>query len=79
MRSRTFDVPADLIVEFAEVVIENGLAASIEGYDSEEDEVSIEVDYEASQKKLMHQLQDKIDDYNEEEEEEEGEEDEDDD
>jgi hypothetical protein len=79
MRSRTFSVPADLMVEFAEVVIENGLAASIEDYDSEEDEVSIEVDYEASQKKLMHQLQDKIDDYNEEEEDEEGEEDEDDD
>lgn len=39
------------------------LQFSIENYDHDEDEITIEVDYEADQKDLMHELQDKIDDY----------------
>lgn len=66
MRSRSFDVPADLMVEFAKVIVENELDTSIEDYDHDEDEITIEVDYEPEQKKLMHELQDRIDDYYEE-------------
>lgn len=68
MRSRTFEVPSDLMVEFAEVIVENDLSITIEGYDYDEDQITLEVDYEADQKKLMHELQDKIDDYHDEEE-----------
>ena len=68
MRSRTFDVPSDLMTEFAEVIVDNELQASITGYDLDEDIIMLDIDYEADQKKLMHELQDKIDDYYDEEE-----------
>lgn len=61
-------MPSDLMVEFAEVIVENDLSITIEGYDYDEDQITLEVDYEADQKKLMHELQDKIDDYHDEEE-----------
>jgi hypothetical protein len=67
-RTRTFDVPSALMVDFAEVIVDNDLAISIENYDHDEDEITIEIDYEADQKDLMHELQDKIDDYYDEEE-----------
>jgi|GEM_PF-6040061 len=67
IRTRTFDVPSALMVDFAEVIVDNDLAISIENYDHDEDEITIEVDYEADQKDLMHELQDKIDDYYDEE------------
>lgn len=63
MRSRTFDVPSDLMTEFAEVIVDNELQANISGYDLDEDIIMLDIDYEADQKKLMHELQDKIDDY----------------
>lgn len=69
MRSRTFDVPSDLMTEFAEVIVDNELQANISGYDLDEEIIMVEIDYEADQKKLMHELQDKIDDYYDEEEE----------
>jgi hypothetical protein len=72
-------VPSELVVEFADVIVENGLAVSIEGYDYDEDQITLEVDYESDQKKLMYELQDKIDDYYENQEEEDDGEDEDDD
>lgn len=60
------------MVEFAEVIVENDLSISIKGYDYDEDQITLEVDYESDQKKLMHELPDKIDDYHEEQEQEEG-------
>ena len=39
MRSRTFEVPSDLMVEFAEVIVGNDLSISIEGYDYDEDQI----------------------------------------
>ena len=68
MRSRAFDVPSDLMTEFAEVIVDNELQANISGYDLDEEIIMLDIDYEADQKKLMHELQDKIDDYYDEEE-----------
>lgn len=56
------------MTEFAEVIVDNELQASISGYDLDEDIIMLDIDYEADQKKLMHELQDKIDDYYDEEE-----------
>lgn len=47
IRTRTFDVPSALMVDFAEVIMDNDLAISIENYNHDEDEITIEVDYEA--------------------------------
>ncbi len=69
MKSRTFNVPEELIVEFAQVLGQHGLANSIEGI-TQEGEVIIEVDYENPQRKVIHELHDLIDDFNDEEEEE---------
>lgn len=71
MRTRKFDVPENLMTEFAGVMIENRLSNSIVDYDLDESEITVEVEYEPEQKKLMHGIQDKIDEYNESEEEEE--------
>lgn len=76
MRTRKFNVPADLMTQFAGVMTENDLNNTIVGYDLDADEITVEVDYEADQKKMMHDIQDKIDEYNEENEKEDDEDDE---
>ncbi len=72
MKSRTFNVPEELIVEFAQVLGKHDLANSIEGT-TKQGEVIIEVDYETPQRKVIHELHDLIDDFNEEEEDDENE------
>jgi hypothetical protein len=74
MKSRTFNVPEELIIEFAQVLEKYDLPNSIEGT-TEDGEVVIEVDYEEKQRKIIHQLNDLIDDFNEEDEDEEEEDD----
>ena len=70
MKSRTFNVPEELIIEFAEVLEKYDLPNSIEGT-TDDGEIVIEVDYEDKQRKIIHQLNDLIDDFNEEDEDEE--------
>ena len=70
MKSRTFNVPEELILEFAQVLEKHDLANSIEGT-TKDGEVVIEVDYETSQRKVIHGLQDLIDDFKDEDEEDE--------
>lgn len=79
MRNRKFNVPADLMIQFAGVMTDNDLNNTIVDYDLDEDEITVEVDYEADQKKLMHDIQDKIDEYNEQNEDEDDEDEEEDD
>ncbi len=67
MKSRTFNVPEELIIEFAQVLEKYDLPNSIEGT-TDDGEIVIEVDYEDKQRKFIHQLNDLIDDFNEEDE-----------
>jgi len=69
MRWRTFMVPVDLMIEFAGVIEENALENTIDGANSDDDEIELQIGYEAEQKKLMHKLQDLIEDYYDENEE----------
>ncbi len=55
MKSKEFNVPADLIVEFAEVLTENELVHAITGTTAD-DEIIIEVDYEKSERQAIFEL-----------------------
>lgn len=63
MRWRTFMVPSDLMLQFAATIQEHGLQNTIDGMDEDDDEIELKIGYEAEQKKLMHKLQDVIEDY----------------
>jgi hypothetical protein len=78
MRSRTFDVPVDVIGDFAEIVDDNTLPADIEGV-ADNGDIIVNVEYEAEQKKVIDQIHELIDHYNDNREEEEEEEEEEDD
>ena len=78
MRTRNFLVPTDLIEEFATAIEEYEFDNRIVGTSSE-GEIEISIDYDADQKKVINQLQDKVDEYNYDDEEEDDDDDEDDD
>ena len=64
MRSRTFEVPVDLMVEFAEIIDQHELDNVIEGA-TEDRDIEISVDYEPSQKHIINKLHELIDEFNE--------------
>lgn len=75
MRTRNFELPADLITEFAKLMEKHELDNVIEGV-TEDGEIQISVDYEADEKKIIERIHDMIDRYHDDEEEEEDENDE---
>ncbi|HEY9049286.1 MAG TPA: hypothetical protein VIN08_25465 [Ohtaekwangia sp.] len=68
MRTRNFEVPADLITEFAQIMEDHELDNVIEGV-TEDGEIEISVDYEPAQKKVIEQIHEIIDRYHDENEE----------
>jgi len=68
MRTRNFEVPADLITEFAQIMEDHELDNVIEGV-TEDGEIEISVDYEPAQKKIIEQIHEIIDRYHDENEE----------
>ncbi len=76
MRSRTFDVPLDVMEDFAQMVDDNELANEIDGV-ADNGDIIVTVDYEPYEKKIIENIHELIDRYNdtrEEDEEEENEE-----
>ncbi len=69
MKTKTYEVPADLMPDFAKVVEEWDLPCSVMGVNDGE-EIILEVDFEANEKDAIHQLTYLIDEYWEQEEEE---------
>lgn len=63
MRWRTFMVPSDLMLQFASTIEEYNLENVIEGSNEDKEEIELRIEYESDQKKLMHKLQDLIDEY----------------
>jgi hypothetical protein len=76
---KELSIPAAIITEVAEVLLENEINNDIIGADTEIDEVLIEVQFEREQRDVIHHIEDMISDYQETEEEEEEEEEDDDD
>ena len=70
MKVRKFEVPVDLVEDFARVIGENELDNEIEGL-SDDGDIIIAVHYEKNERSIVHELHDLVDDYNESEEDEE--------
>lgn len=66
---KELSIPAAIITEVAEVLLENEINNDIIGADTEIDEVLIEVQFEREQRDVIHQIEDMISDYHETEEE----------
>jgi hypothetical protein len=73
MRSRTFDVPLDVMGDFAQMVDDNELANEIDGV-ADNGDIIVTVDYEPYEKKIIENIHELIDRYNDTREEEENEE-----
>jgi hypothetical protein len=78
MRSRNFDVPVDLMVEFAALMDEHGFDNVIDG-SNDDDEIQVRVDYESNEKPVINKIQDWIDQYKENQEDEDDDDEDDDD
>ena len=75
MRSRTFDVPLDVMGDFAQMVDDNELVNEIDGV-ADNGDIIVTVDYEPYEKKIIENIHELIDRYNDTREEEENEEEE---
>lgn len=73
---KELNVPSNLIIEVADVLLENGISNDIIGTDEETDELILEVTYEKEQREAIHQIEDLIADYEDNSEEEDEEEEE---
>jgi hypothetical protein len=67
MRTREFEVPYEVMPDFARTVEEWGFSCDILGA-TDDDEIIVEVSYEKDEKEGIHQLTDIIDEYYEDEE-----------
>jgi hypothetical protein len=72
MRSRTFDVPLDVMGDFAQMVDDNELVNEIDGV-ADNGDIIVTVDYEPYEKKIIEIIHELIDRYNDTREEEENE------
>lgn len=62
MRTKQFEIPIELIAEFAEVLSNNELNNSINGV-NEEGEILITVAYEKEERETVFELSELVDDY----------------
>jgi hypothetical protein len=62
MRTKEFEIPTDLIAEFAEVLSNNELNNSITGV-NEQGEILITVEYDKEDRATVFELSELVDDY----------------
>jgi hypothetical protein len=60
MKTRTFEVPADSITEFAEIIGNNDLDNTIQGINDDE-EIIVDVHYEADERQAVFELMELLD------------------
>lgn len=72
---RHIDVPAGIVLEALDLLMENEMVYTIDSVDKEEDVLTIEVQYLREERAMIHELEDLIADYEEEQEDEEEEDD----
>lgn len=70
---KELNVPTAVIVEVADLLLDNEITNDIVGTDPDNDELIIEVEYEKEQREIIHQIEDVIADFEESEEDEESE------
>ena len=68
---RELQVPVDVLIRVADVLLENDITNRITGTDEDEGHITIEVEYEKEQREAIHEAEDIISDYHENEEDEE--------
>lgn len=76
MRSRTFEVPLDVMGEFAQIVDDHELTNELNGV-AENGDIIVNVDYEAAEKDVIDELHELVDQHNDDREEDDEEEDDD--
>lgn len=62
---RELNVPTSIIIEVADVLLENEITNDIIGTDAENDELVLEVEYEKKQREVIHQIEGMIADHEE--------------
>ena len=72
MRSRTFEVPLDVMGDFAQIVDDNELTNELNGV-ADNGDIIVNVDYEAQQKDVITELHELVDKHNDEREDDEDE------
>ena len=60
MRTKVFNVPAETIVEFSEILQENGFEGTITGV-GEDSEIEVRVDYERENRGVILDLMELVD------------------
>lgn len=60
MKTRTFEVPVDSMVEFAEILEDYSLNNTIQGT-NEDDEIIIDVHYESDERQAVYDLMELLD------------------
>jgi hypothetical protein len=70
---KELNVPTAVIVEVADLLLDNEITNDIIGTDPDNDELIIEVEYEKEQREIIHQIEDIIADFEESDEDEESE------
>jgi hypothetical protein len=60
MKTRTFEVPADSMTEFAEIIGNNDLDNTIQGINDDE-EIIVDVHYEADERQTVFELMELLD------------------
>ena len=73
---KEIEVPVGILMEVADLLIENELSHEIIGTDAENNCLTLEIAYEKDERDTIHEIENLIDDYEEEEDNEEEEEDE---
>jgi hypothetical protein len=71
-------IPAGVIAQVAEVIIENEIVHEIVASDIDDDTITLEVEYTKDEREIIHEIEDIISDFEEDAEEEDEEEDNDD-
>ncbi|WPV65970.1 hypothetical protein [Chitinophaga sp. LS1] len=62
---KELNVPTSIIIEVADVLLENEITNDIIGTNAENDELVLEVEYEKEQREVIHQIEDMIADHEE--------------
>jgi hypothetical protein len=60
MKTKTFEVPVDSIIEFAEIIGDNGLENTMQGI-NDENEIIVDVHYEWNERQAVFELTELLD------------------
>jgi hypothetical protein len=58
-----YEVPSEAVIEVMELLLENEISFSVEEADSENDNLTIEVDYEKDDREAINEMKEKIEEY----------------